>query len=210
MTITVVQGTHYATIEIDLGVAHSDYEIEINGDTITVEYIDGELEVKLNEKDEPTIPLHRLARIETRPVSFNKLYFTNVAQTGKSAILKIGRAAAFLVYPRLIGAVGLLDVAEARINPAKEDGNLASILGQLDITLSALRDALRGVDVKDFSTLEAALSTREVDSITLIGADETAGQSVELNMRGKKLLGVIGKATAATDFTLEVSPNGVN
>jgi len=32
---------------------------------------------------------------------------------------------------------------------------LASVLAQLDITLSALRDALRGAESKDFSTLEA-------------------------------------------------------
>ena len=40
-------------------------------------------------------------------------------------------------------------------DPAREGGNLATIASQLDITLSALRDALRGASTKDFSTLEA-------------------------------------------------------
>jgi len=39
-------------------------------------------------------------------------------------------------------------------DPAREGGNLATIASQLDITLSALRDALRGASTKDFSTLE--------------------------------------------------------
>lgn len=43
------------------------------------------------------------------------------------------------------------------INPAKEDGKLNSILTQLDIKGSALRDALRGINTKDFSTVQTAI-----------------------------------------------------
>lgn len=85
------------------------------------------------------------------------------------------------------GEVGVLDIADARINPAREDGiladieafldtidadtsnipadpareggNLAGILTQLDITLSALRDALRGAATRDFSTIQTVLDS---------------------------------------------------
>jgi len=48
-----------------------------------------------------------------------------------------------------------ISINKDNVGLAKEGGNLASILSQLDITLSALRDALRGASTKDFSTLEA-------------------------------------------------------
>ncbi len=38
--------------------------------------------------------------------------------------------------------VGVKNIAGTKINPATEDGNLAVILGRLDITLSTLRDAI--------------------------------------------------------------------
>jgi len=47
-----------------------------------------------------------------------------------------------------------ISINKDNVGLAKEEGNLASILTQLDITLSALRDALRGASTKDFSTLE--------------------------------------------------------
>ena len=78
------------------------------------------------------------------------------------------------IYPRK-----LHDASGTVINPAKEDGNLAalagkdfatqttlaSVLSKLDITLGALRDALKGASAKDFSTLEVAV---DVATSTLI------------------------------------------
>jgi len=69
-------------------------------------------------------------------------------------------------------------IASDEVNIAKES-TLSSIRSQLDIKLSELRDALKGADNKDFSTLEAdveailsqldvALSTRASES-TLAG-----------------------------------------
>jgi len=45
-----------------------------------------------------------------------------------------------------------LDVA---LSTRATESTLSSVLSQLDITISALRDALRGANTKDFSTLEA-------------------------------------------------------
>ncbi len=79
----------------------------------------------------------------------------------------------------ITGNVGVLDSLDARINPAKEDGNLASIVTQLDITLSSFRDALRGANTKDFSTIQTVLDSikstdgikKITDSVTVIATN---------------------------------------
>ena len=53
-----------------------------------------------------------------------------------------------------VGA-GVANPGTIRVVNASDDVNLSGILAQLDITLSALRDALRGTGSKDFTTLEA-------------------------------------------------------
>lgn len=53
-----------------------------------------------------------------------------------------------------VGA-GVANTGTIRVVNASDDVNLSGILAQLDITLSALRDALRGTGSKDFTTLEA-------------------------------------------------------
>ena len=53
-----------------------------------------------------------------------------------------------------VGA-GVANAGTIRVVNASDDVNLSGILAQLDITLSALRDALRGTGSKDFTTLEA-------------------------------------------------------
>jgi hypothetical protein len=56
------------------------------------------------------------------------------------------------------GGAGIVTVSTPRITLASNDSavtDIASILSQLDITLSGLRDAIRGASTKDFTTLEA-------------------------------------------------------
>lgn len=60
------------------------------------------------------------------------------------------------------GNVGLLSVGDVRINPATEDGNLALIKAKtdnLDLALTALRDALRGGSNKTLSDLDTLLGS---------------------------------------------------
>jgi len=88
----------------------------------------------------------------------------------------------------------------------------------LDITLSALRDALKGANNKDFSTLEADVEAinSKLNDIgghaynQLIDADETAAQEITLDTKGLKLLEVYAVATTATNFYLDVSNDNTN
>jgi len=113
--ITRVSGTIYDILNLDLGIARTDAEVEIIGDVISVIEITGELDVKLNEKDEPPIELDKVSRTRIIPKKFERLFFTNKAQAGKSATLYIGREASFIVDPTIIGEVGLIDSAGLRI-----------------------------------------------------------------------------------------------
>jgi len=113
--ITRISGTTYDILTIDLGTARTDVGVEILGDTISVIEITGELDVKLNEKDEPPIELDKVTRTIIKPAKFIKLFFTNVAQSGKKCVLYIGREASFFAEPKTIGDVGLLDSAGLRI-----------------------------------------------------------------------------------------------
>ena len=86
----------------------------------------------------------------------------------------------------ITGNVGILDSLDARINPAKEDGNLSSIktnTDNLDIATSALRDAIRGASTKDFSTLEADIeSIKDTDGIKKI-TDTVTVSATDLDIR---------------------------
>lgn len=76
-----------------------------------------------------------------------------------------------------VGA-GVANTGTIRVVNASDDVNLSGILAQLDITLSALRDALRGVGVKDLSTIQAAIDAiaTDVAAITL-GVDALKSQA---------------------------------
>jgi len=118
----------------------------------------------------------------TRPLRFSRLYITNTAQAGKLAVLYLGKEASFESFPQRVGATGILDSVDARIDPAKEDGNVKTIAD--DVTSSL-----------------ASVST---------GLDETVAQSITLDTKGKRLLEVYGKGTAPTTFRLDVSPDNIS
>jgi hypothetical protein len=95
---------------IDLGVARSDEELAIAGDSLLVQSIDGSLEIKLNSKENPSLDVSLIRRLE-RPTPFSKLYLTNVAQPGKSATLVIGREASFVPEISPAGASKISELA---------------------------------------------------------------------------------------------------
>ena len=87
--------------------------------------------------------------------------------------------------------VEVMDSQGAVINPAKhedlyDEGEAKTITA----ILKELRDYMREV-VEKHAT----------------GLDETVDQSIELDTKGHKLLEVYAKATTATDFKLDVSPD---
>jgi len=179
--VAIEFGTTYDIVTIDLGIAHDLDEIERAGDVISVISITGELDVRLNEKDEPAIEVDKIIRIVTKPLKFTKFFITNTAQAGKHAILYIGKEASFESYPQRTGTVGSLESADVRIDPAREDGNLKTMAD--DITSSLI-----------------SVST---------GLDETSPQSITLDSKGKRLLEIYGRASVATTFRLDCSPDNV-
>jgi len=117
MTITVEAGVTYSIIRIDLSIAHDKEEIIAPGDVLSVIYLDGELDVSLDEPDAPKIEVDKIRRLLTKPAKWKYLYFTNTAQSGKSAILYVGREASFEVEPvpmeTIAGEVGLISYPNA-------------------------------------------------------------------------------------------------
>jgi len=179
--VSATFGTDYTIVSIDLGIERRDVELEIVGDRLTVIAITGELSVKLHEKDEPPIDLHKISRLSVVPKYFERLFLTNIAQSGKSALVYVGKAASFESEPKILANVGVLNVADERINPAQEDGNLAKIADDMTSSLIAIAT----------------------------GLDETSPQSITLDSKGKRLLEIYGKATASTTFRLDCSPDNV-
>jgi len=177
--VSVQTGTTYDIVTIDLAIARENAELDIIGDIISIITITGELDIRLNEKDEPIIEIEKVIRIITKPLRFSKIYLTNTAQAGKAATLYIGKEASFESVPQRTGTVGILDSADVRINPAREDGNLKLIAD----------DALTSL---------ISVST---------GLDETAAQAITLDSKGKRLLELYGRASTATTFRLDVSPD---
>jgi len=141
LTIIHTRGPTYSIVEVDLSVAHDRYELYCPGDRITVIECTGELDVSLDEPDAPIIELDKVTRLSTVPLKFLYLYFTNPAQPGKAARLYVGREASFESFPLRLGAIGLLDAADARINPAREDGNLADLRTSLGMPSTPVEDA---------------------------------------------------------------------
>jgi len=156
--------SHGVPLTIDLSTARTDEEIVFNGvmDSLFVESNTGTLTFKLNDVTSDEFEAKPGTSLERQ--QFWRLYITNAAQSGKVCKILVGGAASFMM--RGPGSLYLLDANGVTINPAKEDGNLASILGQLDIKISALRDALRGTNTKDFSTLETELDKKPDEATT--------------------------------------------
>jgi len=171
----------YRRVTIDLSTARTKALFSYPGDTILVEYIDGECDIHLDDPHADLIEIDKVKRIITKPAKFSRFYVTNAAQSGKTARLYIGSEASFEAETEILGKVGILDAADIRINPAKEDGNLASIEGHLSHKYAQI-----------------------------INADETVAQSISLDTKGSRLLEVYASASTATTFTFEVSHDNVN
>jgi len=106
---------HYTTREIDLGTARSDEELPIIGDFLLVQEIDGALDVRVNETRNKKINLQKIRQVKT---PFYRLFLTNSAQSGKKAVLLIGREAS--MEAKSLEVVGLVDKQANDINPATD------------------------------------------------------------------------------------------
>ncbi len=85
----------YQELTFDLGTARTDEELDIRGDFVLVEYLDGDASIKLDNSGHDAIDLTKIKQIKTSPEMFEKIYITNTAQTGKTLKLIVGGAASF-------------------------------------------------------------------------------------------------------------------
>lgn len=170
MTVVKKPGDIYTILELDLSEARDGEEVIVTGYRIIRLYLDGELKLAIKEKDNPQIDLRYTSDIISGHKPFKYLYFFNPAQSGKKAILLVGKTPWFLATATRMGAVQLLDTDGVTINPATED------------TLSALKDNVAsGVKVQKSdgtvinpatedtlssisSNIDVALSTRASES----------------------------------------------
>jgi len=133
-----LESLEHATGEIpfDLGVARDNKVIHNrSGDRIFIVTLTGVAYIRTKLKSHK----YRL-RVGSISLPFKKLYLTNTAQAGKRLILIIGYEA-FIDFAVSYLAVKILNVADAEINPSTEEKQDTTI-AQLDIKLSALRDAI--------------------------------------------------------------------
>jgi len=84
----------YQKLEIDLSIARDKEREDISGDFLVIESIDGDLDVKFNEKTNAAINVYKNRKIIT---PFDTLYLTNTAQSGKSAVIWIGKGKSFVI-----------------------------------------------------------------------------------------------------------------
>ena len=82
----------YNRLNISLASAQTDEVLDMDGDFIIVESLNGSCSIKLNERSNNPIDL---AIFKTIRSPFDRLYITNTAQAGKSLILMIGGEASF-------------------------------------------------------------------------------------------------------------------
>jgi len=215
-----VKPQNYELLEIDLSTAKDDMLYEVYGDFVLAE-TDGTLsgtKIRFNDKKNPQVDLGKFNPIWT---GFYRFYLTHSAQSGKTLRLFIGKDAQAEASPQVLGNVNILDVGKTIINPRKEDGHGSAVgtPSYVDVTDRDTR-LLGGVKVKDATgtvidpAKEGTLSTLsgKLDNVeaSLLGADETAAQSVTLDLAGRSVLGISAWASAATNFKLEVSHDNVN
>jgi len=135
----------YTKVTLDLGVARTNYVLAVDGDTISVEKCEAQLDIHPDDTEAPPINLNLQRYVSFRPKHFRKLFLTNPAATGKSAVFFIGREASFTTETVRTGDVRLLTVGEVPINPAQEDGNLARLTPAAAITTGQVTVAAAAV-----------------------------------------------------------------
>jgi len=91
----MVEYKKYQELTFDLGTARTDEELDISGDFILVESLDGDASIKLDNPGHDSIDLTKIKQIKTSPEKFEKIYVTNTAQSGKTLKLIVGGAASF-------------------------------------------------------------------------------------------------------------------
>ena len=119
------------------------------------------------------------------------------------------------VYIRDGDPVGIMDASDARINPAKEDGNLASIKTDADSIDSKLRTPVDAVYVNDVSVGTTAVQldtdTQVRDKVTIL-ADSDNSDTVKIGNSSSQLFPLVagssltlGRCSLSSIYAIAVS-----
>jgi len=182
----------YQELTFDLGTARTDEELEISGDFILVEYLDGSAYIKLDNPGHDAIDLSRIKQIKTSPQKFNKIYITNTAQSGKTLKLLIGGAASFTAEATKLGEIKIsgytaTDIFHGQVDVGTTEVQLTTETDCLSITIKADDDNTDDVYIgKSGVTTSNGLRLRPGQAITiyisnpsvLYAISGTAGQKV--------------------------------
>ena len=127
-----------APIEINLNTARANEVLNVQGDSLLVANISGSLYVRFNE---PNNPLHNLQTERNfnffgNESGFYRMFLTNSAQSGKSAVLVIGKDLGFRVLQGL-PATKITDSDGNDIDPFQENALSYPKHGATDILTSS-------------------------------------------------------------------------
>lgn len=191
-------------MSFDLGKARKNKVIHNRaGDRIFVMNLTGVAYIRFNSATGSKYKL-RIGSIST---PFQKLYLENEAQAGKSVSIIIGYGA-FIDFASAYVTTKLLKPDDSEVNPASEEKQ-DSMIGQLDIKMSQLRDALMNSaapkDLKDLYD-KMALVQGQLDSKTSTLAKEEGGNLLSIKNSTAKfdiliselrdaIIGVVGPKT---------------
>jgi len=131
MAIQIYHTQFFDIIQVDLGVAHEDAEVDVAGNVIAVAQSSGTCYVKFNSKSAPALEINQLGALDfgDLPVAFTKLYITNTAQSGASITLITSNVAKLSVAPQYRGVVQDYPIkAGAWLTSVPEHGVWAAIL----------------------------------------------------------------------------------
>jgi hypothetical protein len=120
----------YARIVIDLGTAREEVKINISGDYMGVAKFTGTASTtyfRLNHRNAREIYPSEIAKIYA---TYKHIYLSNAAEAGKELVLYVGGAMSGEIQVNT-GKVGLKDSSGGDIDPATEDGNLATCASEL-------------------------------------------------------------------------------
>jgi len=191
-------------MSFDLGKARKNQLIHNRaGDRIFVTNLTGVAYIRFNST---TASKYRL-RIGSISTPFQKLYLVNEAQAGKSVSIIIGYGA-FVDFASAYLTTKLLKPDDTEVSPASEEKQ-DSMIGQLDIKMTQLRDALmNSAAPKDLKDLYDKLSSMQgqLDNKTSTLAREEGGNLLAVKNSAAKLdifiselrdaiIGVVGPKT---------------
>jgi hypothetical protein len=172
----------FIRVKVNLATAHTDYEISLLGKGILVEKLDGYLSLKLGSSSGDAISLKSSPLISA---TFEHLYLSNAAQSGKSATLLV-----------LTGDVRLYGITGAGVDGV--------YLAPATISAGASSDVWTPDSGKALRLRRLSISTDTASLISLLWIS-AAWESFYMNANGSIIVNLVGcEEIGAVDAKLAI------